>query len=102
MSRQIMPFGLRMPDHLRAALESSAKEAGRSLNTEIVRRLLQTFEETDMPAGEEEGLAQFKIRLPSDLLKAIKVIAKSNKRSVGAQIELILNEFVATYQEDSE
>jgi hypothetical protein len=40
MSREINPFGLRMPPALRATLEESAQKAGRSLNSEIVHRLL--------------------------------------------------------------
>lgn len=35
----IPPFGLRMQPDLKARLEASAREAGRSLNAEIVARL---------------------------------------------------------------
>ncbi len=44
MSRDISPFGLRMPHDLRAALERSAKDAGRSLNMEIVKRLEESVQ----------------------------------------------------------
>lgn len=40
MSRDITPFGLRMPPSLRAMIEAAAKESGRSLNSEIVHRLI--------------------------------------------------------------
>jgi hypothetical protein len=39
MSRDINPFGLRMPADLRARVEAAAEKAGRSLNAEIVTRL---------------------------------------------------------------
>lgn len=39
MKRDILPFGLRMSDELRAALSTHAKENGRSLTAEIVFRL---------------------------------------------------------------
>lgn len=39
MSRDINPFGLRLPPALKQALEESAHEARRSLNAEIVARL---------------------------------------------------------------
>lgn len=41
MSRDINPFGLRMPPSLRATLEEAAQSSGRSLNSEIVHRLMQ-------------------------------------------------------------
>ena len=39
MSRDIAPFGVRMPPDLKARLEEKAKANGRSLNAEIVARL---------------------------------------------------------------
>lgn len=44
MKRDILPFGLRMPDELRAALTAQAKENGRSLTAEIVFRLEKSLE----------------------------------------------------------
>lgn len=43
MSREINPYGLRMPPTLRHALEKAAKESRRSLNAEIVARLEQSL-----------------------------------------------------------
>jgi CHAD domain-containing protein len=37
-------FKLRLPEQLRERLEDSCKESGNSLNTEIVRRLGQSFD----------------------------------------------------------
>lgn len=39
MSRDIPPYGLRMPQELRAKIEHEATITGRSLNAEIVARL---------------------------------------------------------------
>lgn len=39
MSREINPFGLRMPVLLREKIEAAAEESGRSMNAEIVHRL---------------------------------------------------------------
>ncbi|MBH1636374.1 Arc family DNA-binding protein [Stenotrophomonas maltophilia] len=102
MSRSDPQINLRIPESLKASLTAAAKASGRSVNAEIVQRLIQTFEGFDM-AGEDEGSckAHFKIRLEHDLLQALKTISASNKRSVTAQIEQILAEFVAAYQESS-
>lgn len=43
MSRDIAPFGLRMPDDLKVKLASEAKINGRSLNSEIVDRLANSL-----------------------------------------------------------
>jgi len=39
-----MAFNLRMPDTLKAQLQAAAKENGRSLNAEIVQRLLRSLQ----------------------------------------------------------
>lgn len=45
MSRDIPPYGLRMPPDLKATLERQAELSGRSLNAEINARLLASLEE---------------------------------------------------------
>lgn len=54
MSREIPPYGLRMPPELRAKIEHEASIAGRSLNAEIVARLWASFDsdrqKTPLPA----------------------------------------------------
>lgn len=57
MSRDINPFGLRMPVDLRSALEAAAKEGGRSLNAEIVWRLQCSFD-----PGTETRMLETRIR----------------------------------------
>lgn len=47
MSRDIAPFPVRLPLDLREKLDSSCKEAGRSLNAEIVDRLEKSFPNID-------------------------------------------------------
>lgn len=39
MSRDITPFGLRMPTELKAQIDSAAAASGRSINAEIIDRL---------------------------------------------------------------
>ncbi len=54
MSREIAPFGLRMPVKLRQAVEKSAKAHGRSVNAEIVHLLNFALE-----VSTQEGLRKF-------------------------------------------
>ena len=58
----ISPYPLRMPEELRVALESEAKEMGRSLHAEIVARLERTLREDRQS-------------LSGDLLEAIRLQA---------------------------
>lgn len=43
MSRDIAPFGVRMPAELKETVERAAKENGRSMNAEIILRLEDSF-----------------------------------------------------------
>lgn len=49
MSRDISPFGLRMPSELKALLEKFAKRNARSLNSEIVGRLNDSVDAAQRP-----------------------------------------------------
>ena len=42
-----------------------------------------------------EGDIRFTLRIPSELMEAIKVEAQKNKRSAGKQIEFILERWIA-------
>lgn len=44
MSRDINPFGLRMPAELRERIEAACQASGRSMNAEIVQRLEESFQ----------------------------------------------------------
>lgn len=44
MSRDITPFGLRMPADLKARVDAAAAKNGRSINAEVVARLQESFE----------------------------------------------------------
>lgn len=43
MSRDIAPFGVRMPTELKALVEAAAAANGRSINAEVVARLQESF-----------------------------------------------------------
>ncbi len=47
MSRNIAPFGVRMPEELKAALSAKAEENKRSLNAEVVARLEETIKQDE-------------------------------------------------------
>jgi hypothetical protein len=56
MSRDITPFGLRMPTELKTQIEESATASGRSINAEIVGRLRASLDQSgstlaDIPDG---------------------------------------------------
>jgi Arc-like DNA binding domain len=44
MSRDITPFGLRMPAELKARVDAAAVKNGRSINAEVIARLQESFE----------------------------------------------------------
>lgn len=56
MSRDITPFGLRMPAELKARVDAAATKNGRSINAELIARLQESFEGRtalqDAPAGQ--------------------------------------------------
>lgn len=50
MSRDITPFGLRMPADLKARVDAAAARNGRSINAECVARLQESFDaRADVP-----------------------------------------------------
>lgn len=51
MSRDIAPFGLRLPADLKLRLFKHARNTARSLNAEIVLRLTASVEATERPLG---------------------------------------------------
>lgn len=60
MSREINPFGVRMPPELKSALDKQARKNGRSLNMEIVERLTKSIEPAQIrlvTSGQTEKLS---------------------------------------------
>lgn len=49
MSRDITPFGLRMPADLKTRIEERASQNSRSINSEIVGRLVESLDASDRP-----------------------------------------------------
>ncbi|WP_440864520.1 Arc family DNA-binding protein [Symbiopectobacterium purcellii] len=47
----IAPTGIRMPEELKRRLKQAAKDEGRSLNSEVVKRLERSFIE-EVPNGQ--------------------------------------------------
>lgn len=81
MSRDIAPFGLRMPLELKQRIEKHARRNARSINSEIVGRLTESVDATERPLqaysdGElirelldryERGAISIRIGQPDDL-----------------------------------
>jgi hypothetical protein len=44
MKREIIPFGLRIPEDLKKRIDKAAAKSARSINAEIVARLNDSFE----------------------------------------------------------
>ena len=56
MSRDVNPFGLRMPPEVKEELEKMAEQNRRSLNAEIVVRLEESIKREKDKCISEEGL----------------------------------------------
>lgn len=73
MSRNIAPFGLRMPEDMKKYLEDAAKANGRSLNAEVVFRLEKSIDQEEFEWGmanlerERSGLPPLDPALPLDV-----------------------------------
>lgn len=85
---------VRLPDELHERIKTAASVAGRSFNSEVVHRLMESFGvET---ADNDAALPEFKLRLPREVLQKIKSLASSEKRSASAQIVYILEQYLAS------
>lgn len=88
MSRELPPFGLRLPPELRERLDIAAAENMASLNAEIVRRLKNSFEESLRPDEFLEALSIngiFRLRSTStyrDVERLVMLIRKLTPRRV--------------------
>ncbi len=84
MSRNINPFGLRMPPELRARLEAAATASGRSMNAELVHRLETSLSSTPSTQGKSNTLAaeiQSQLRFVADALLYEVLSLKSGRNS---------------------
>ncbi|MFU0948653.1 Arc family DNA-binding protein [Kluyvera ascorbata] len=43
--RSIAPTGIRFPEHLKEIIKKAAKEEGRSLNNEVIKRIERSLKE---------------------------------------------------------
>lgn len=79
---RIAPYGLRMPDDLKARIQAAADENQRSMNAEIVSRLEQTFTEA----------WRFKDILPGDADARLKDLEDSYRklRDLIGQLEKVV------------
>lgn len=64
---RITPFGLRMRPELKAEIEASAKENGRSLNSEIVSRLTRAATEQEPGVSDKAKSSTITVRLTEDM-----------------------------------
>lgn len=58
MTRDITPFGLRMPSDLKARVDAAAESNGRSINAECVARLQASFAVQSPVELDVEALAE--------------------------------------------
>lgn len=80
MSRDLAPFGLRMPTELKSQIDAAAAASGRSINAEIVGRLRASLDPSTT------GLAA----IPDGMLLD-EVIVR-----YGARVQIIVEQSVAT------
>lgn len=85
-------FMVRMPDGLRERMKALAAQNGRSLNAEIVHRLLESLGDLEAPVSDDDEWVQFKLRMPSALHADLEELANREARSMGAQIVHILEQ----------
>lgn len=77
MSRDINPFGLRMPQKLKELLEVAAEVNGRSLNSEIVQRLERSF--SGQPSTEGWTAGKKGTSFPDkDLIESIMTVLRNH------------------------
>ncbi|SMC41538.1 Arc-like DNA binding domain-containing protein [Fulvimarina manganoxydans] len=91
-------YQLRFPDGLRDRLKDAAAANHRSMNSEIVARLLASFGESiSEPEAApmeritaQQGDPQIKFRFPTWMHEAVKARADANGRSMNAEVSAIV------------
>ncbi|KQR77790.1 Arc family DNA-binding protein [Rhizobium sp. Leaf341] len=84
-SRALDKVVVRLPDGMRDRLKSSAELFGRSMNSEIVKRLDRSFE--------DERLDSLKLDLPMDLWNVLMVDAHMHDQTMDARVADLLRGF---------
>lgn len=72
MSRDISPFGLRMPSELKKAIEDSASHNRRSLNAEIVDRLESSFKASGEVQSNDSKAMKYAVTAPNFMQFAVE------------------------------
>jgi plasmid stability protein len=94
-------FQIRLPDGLRDSIKASAESNRRSMNSEIVARLLASFgeaaptEKPTMTAPMDDirtarGNEQIMLRVPDGMRDTVKARAAANGRSLNAELVAII------------
>ncbi|TDB29639.1 Arc family DNA-binding protein [Stenotrophomonas sp. ATCM1_4] len=92
-------FMVRLPDGMRAHLKQQAVMNGRSMNSEIVHRLIESIaglERMDIPNRDE--LVQIKLRATRDLHDQLTYRAAEGRRSMNSLIVLLLEKSLENAQ----
>lgn len=82
-------FSLRLSSELKEKLQVSAQKYNRTATADVVARLEQSFdcnESTVSTVVYSSTYVRFKIRLPAELKKKIKILAKQNARTMSDEI----------------
>lgn len=80
MSRDIAPFGVRMPSDLKQKIENSAKKSGRSMNAEIVHRLEQSFK--------DKKILQFEDSIATNIERGLEL--EKRVEAMNKKLDLVL------------
>ena len=79
--KQIPPFGLRMPDELKARIQKAAQTNHRSMNAEIIARLERSF--TELSSMDEHQMAMMK-----DVSAALTTAAAASVLRAGLDVDM--------------
>lgn len=75
LTRDLAPFGVRMPPELKARIQAAAEASNRSMNAEIIYRLQMTFEMDDYVPKENVHTDSPELLLSADLTE---IVARQN------------------------
>jgi plasmid stability protein len=91
-SEEAERFQIRLPDGFRDQIRIAAEANHRSMNAEIIARLMSTFhsseEDSSMKTGRDSD--QFRVRFPDGMRDRIKARAESSGRTMQAEIVVML------------